>query len=149
MIVLGLVLVLVAVAAGVAVTVDEPSVTTTVTVFNRTYELTSTEMFAAGVVAAALFLLGFALILSGGRRSAGRRQRLRASRLEARDRVARLEDEKRELERQLENTPDAPAPPPAPVATTDTTDTADDRLVAGGRHTRAVDEPVDAPAERG
>lgn len=143
MIVLGLVLVLVAAAAGIAVTVGEPAASMTVTVFNRTYELTSTEMFFIGAAAAALFLLGFALIVRGGRRGAVRRQRLRDARLEARDRVVQLEDEKRELERRLENAPAS----------------SDDRLVAGGRQPRRVDEPVgesvepvgepaDAPAER-
>ncbi|MFC7103548.1 hypothetical protein ACFQQB_25770 [Nonomuraea rubra] len=39
---------------------------------------------------------------SGSRRTARQRRRLRSARAEASDRVARLEDEKRDLERKLE-----------------------------------------------
>ncbi|WP_344863689.1 hypothetical protein [Planomonospora alba] len=98
-------------AAVVAVSWDEAatsSATASFTVFDRTFQLSQLEFFFAGVVTGAVFLLGLALLLAGFRRAAARRRRLRDSRLAARDRVAQLEEEKRELERKLERTPAAP-----------------------------------------
>ncbi|SFK04395.1 hypothetical protein SAMN05216275_11625 [Streptosporangium canum] len=111
MIVLGLLLIILAGAAVVAVSWDEAATATTpasFTVFDQTIQLSQLEFFFAGAVTGALFLLGLAVMFSGMRRSATHRRKLRSSRMEARDRVARLEEEKRELERKLETTPAAP-----------------------------------------
>ncbi|MEV7008698.1 hypothetical protein [Streptosporangium sp. NPDC051022] len=119
MIVLGLLLIVLAGATVIAVSWDETAAATTTasfTVFDRTIQLSQLEFFFAGAVTGAVFLLGLAILFAGMRRSAVQRRRMRDSRLEARDRVARLEKEKRELERKLEETPAAPATTPAPAA---------------------------------
>lgn len=114
MIVLGLLFVLLA-AGAVVVTVMEPSTTASTasfTMFGYTVQPNHLEMFVAGAGAAVALLLGFALINAGSRRSARRRRRFHDSQAEA----ARLESEKRALERKLE--PDGRMEP-------------GDRLVAG------------------
>jgi hypothetical protein len=50
--------------------------------------------------------VGIAMVSSGSRRSAHRRRNVRAARAEASSKVARLEDEKRELERKLQREPE-------------------------------------------
>ncbi|GIH97272.1 hypothetical protein Psi01_79020 [Planobispora siamensis] len=144
-------------AAAIAVSWDETAASTATasfTVFDRTVQFTQLEFFFAGVATGAVFLLGLALLFAGLRRSAARRKQLRATRMEARDRVAQLEEEKRELERKLEATPTTPAPAPAVDRDRDGVDDRDeptgphpridvprqsnDQLVAG-RHQRTVD----------
>ncbi|MBG0827232.1 hypothetical protein HS041_05590 [Planomonospora sp. ID67723] len=135
MIVLGLLLIVLAGAAVIAVSWDETAASTATasfTVFDRTFQFTQLEFFFAGVATGAVFLLGLAMLLAGMRRSAVHRKRLRDSRLEARDRVARLEEEKRELERKLETAP-------APAVDRDR-DGIDDRNEDTGPHPR-VDVP--------
>ncbi|MFC4058556.1 hypothetical protein ACFOWE_09640 [Planomonospora corallina] len=113
MIVLGLLLIVLAGAVMVAAFWNETALSSAAasfTVFDRTFQFSPLEFFLAGAATGALFLLGLALLLSGVRHAAARRRRLRDSRLAARDRVAQLEEEKRELERRLEQ---APAAPPA------------------------------------
>ncbi len=140
-------------ATVIAVSWDETTAATATasfTVFGRTVQLSQLEFFFAGAVTGAIFLLGLAIIFGGMRRSAVQRRRLRDSRLEARDRVARLEEEKRELERKLEETPattgttappvtaTAPAahtPPTAPVVDRDR-DGVDDRAETTAPHPR-------------
>jgi hypothetical protein len=99
MIFLGLVLVLLAGGAIVLVATEESA---RYILFGYTFQFDHVEMFAAGAVTAAVLLAGLALIGVGARRSARRRRRLRSARTEASNRLARLEDEKRELERRLE-----------------------------------------------
>ncbi|MFB9879300.1 hypothetical protein ACFFMN_15240 [Planobispora siamensis] len=154
---LGLLLIVLAGAAAIAVSWDETAASTATasfTVFDRTVQFTQLEFFFAGVATGAVFLLGLALLFAGLRRSAARRKQLRATRMEARDRVAQLEEEKRELERKLEATPTTPAPAPAVDRDRDGVDDRDeptgphpridvprqsnDQLVAG-RHQRTVD----------
>ncbi|GAA2851161.1 hypothetical protein GCM10010517_08740 [Streptosporangium fragile] len=140
MIVLGLLLIVLAGATVIAVSWDETAASTATasfTVFDRTFQLTQLEMFFAGVATGAVFLLGLAIVLAGMRRSAVRRRRLRASRAEARDRVARLEEEKRELERKLEEAPTpAPTPSAAAPAVDRDRDGVDDRLENTAPHPR-------------
>ncbi|WP_378785922.1 hypothetical protein ACFMQL_15030 [Nonomuraea fastidiosa] len=99
MIVLGLLMILLAGAAFALVLVEQSS---RYVLFGQTFELGYVEMFLTGAAAAALLLVGLWLMGSGSRRTARQRRRLRSARAEASDRVARLEDEKRELERRLE-----------------------------------------------
>lgn len=99
MIVLGLVLILLAGAAFALVLFEQSS---RYILFGYTFELGHVEMFLTGAAAAALLLVGLWLLGSGSRRTARQRRRLRSARAEASDRVARLEDEKRDLERRLE-----------------------------------------------
>ncbi|MER7132814.1 hypothetical protein [Streptosporangium saharense] len=118
-------------ATVVAVSWDEAATaasTATFTVFDRTIQLSQLEFFFAGAVTGMVFLLGLALLFAGMRHSAVRRRKMHASRLEARDRVARLEQEKRELERKLEETP-------APVVDRDR-DGVDDRAETTAPHPR-------------
>ncbi|GAA3248797.1 hypothetical protein [Nonomuraea helvata] len=103
MILLGLILVLLAGGALALVLTEESA---RYILFGYTFELNQVEMFLAGAAAAAVLLLGLWLIGSGSRRSAKRRRALRGARAEASNRVARLEDEKRELERRLEHSPE-------------------------------------------
>ncbi|GAA3108623.1 hypothetical protein [Streptosporangium carneum] len=155
MLVLGLLLIVLAGATVIAVSWDETTTaasTATFTVFDQTIQLSQLEFFFAGAITGAVFLLGLAMLFAGMRHSAVRRRRLRDSRLEARDQVARLEEEKRELERKLEETPSAPVAAPAtsttPVAGRDRTtpvvdrdrDGVDDRLEDTGPHPR-IDVP--------
>ncbi|MEV4242715.1 hypothetical protein AB0J63_04820 [Streptosporangium canum] len=146
MIVLGLLLIILAGAAVVAVSWDEAATATTpasFTVFDQTIQLSQLEFFFAGAVTGALFLLGLAVMFSGMRRSATHRRKLRSSRMEARDRVARLEEEKRELERKLQTDPAAPA---APVVDRDR-DGVDDRVQTTARP--QVDRDHDGVDDRG
>jgi hypothetical protein len=122
MLALGILLILLAIAAAVAVTINEPAASTTVTVFGRTFEVSATEMFILGLITAAVFLLGLWLLLKGLRRGRAKRKELRYARLEGRERVARLEEENRDLQRRLQGasparetgTTAAPAAEPAP-----------------------------------
>ncbi|GHH71932.1 hypothetical protein GCM10017673_26200 [Streptosporangium violaceochromogenes] len=101
-------MILLAGAAVIAVSWDEATTTTATasfTVFDRAFQLSQLEFFFAGAVTGVVFLFGVALLLGGMRRSSVRRRKLYDSRLQARDRVARLEREKEELERKLEKTP--------------------------------------------
>ncbi|WP_336212059.1 hypothetical protein [Nonomuraea sp. LPB2021202275-12-8] len=111
MIFLGLLLVLLAGAAVVLVATEESA---RYILFGYTFEPNHIEMFVAGAATAGVLLLGIWLMMLGSRRSAQRRRRLRSVRADASDRVAKLEDEKRELERKLERE-----------------HTTDDQLVAG------------------
>ncbi|WP_326646516.1 hypothetical protein OG884_17990 [Streptosporangium sp. NBC_01755] len=146
MIVLGLLLVVLASATVIAVSWDETAASTTTatfTVFDRVIQLTQLELFFAGVATGAVLLLGLGIMFAGMRRSSSHRRRLRASRAEARDRVTRLEEEKRELERKLEATPAASrtlaaaTAPAAPAADRDRDrDGVDDRAEDTAPHPR-------------
>ncbi|MER5624667.1 hypothetical protein ABT061_26905 [Streptosporangium sp. NPDC002544] len=119
MIVLGLLLIVLAGATVIAVSWDETAASTTTatfTMFDRVIQLTQLELFFAGVATGAVLLLGLGIMFAGMRRSSAHRRRLRTSRAEARDRVIRLEEEKRELERKLEATPATPTASTAPAA---------------------------------
>ncbi|MEU4533782.1 hypothetical protein AB0G15_02840 [Streptosporangium sp. NPDC023825] len=129
-------------ATVIAVSWDETAASTTTasfTVFDRLFQFTQLELFFAGVATGAVFLLGLGMMFSGMRRSAAKRRNLRASRMEARDRVTRLEEEKRELERKLEETPATAAPATAttttPVVDRDR-DGVDDRVEDTAPHPR-------------
>ncbi|WP_147268603.1 hypothetical protein [Sphaerisporangium album] len=105
-------LIVLAGAALVAVATDGTGgVAMSVTVFDRTLELSKLELFLAGAAAAAVFLIGLMVLTGGMRRSGVRRRRLREARAES-ARVSRLEEEKRRLEQKLE----AESATPAPVA---------------------------------
>ncbi|MFI6506076.1 hypothetical protein ACIBCT_00585 [Streptosporangium sp. NPDC050855] len=138
-------------ATVIAVSWDETAASTTTatfTMFDRTYQLTQLELFFAGVATGAVFLLGLGIIFAGMKRSAARRRKLRAARAEEHDRVTRLEEEKRELERKLDETPATPATTASTTTTTTSTapavdrdrDGVDDRLEDTAPHPR-VDVP--------
>jgi hypothetical protein len=99
MIFLGLILVLLAGGAIALVATEESS---RYILFGYTFELNHLEMFLAGAVTMAVLALGLWMLGSGSRRTARQRRRLRSARAEATTQVARLEDEKRDLERRLE-----------------------------------------------
>ncbi|MBE3012223.1 hypothetical protein IL992_23930 [Microbispora sp. NEAU-D428] len=105
MVLLGLLLVLIAAAAVIEVSVNDTANTMPITVLDRTFNLSPFELFIAGVVTAVVFVVGLLLITGGMRRAAMKRRRRREERLAERDRVSRLEAEKRDLERRLETTP--------------------------------------------
>ncbi|MEV7807095.1 hypothetical protein AB0O28_29530 [Microbispora sp. NPDC088329] len=104
MVLLGLLLVLIAAAAVIEVSVNDTANTLPITVLDRTFNLSPFELFIAGAVTTAVFVAGLLLITGGMRRTAVKRRRLREARLAERDRVSRLEAEKRDLERRLETT---------------------------------------------
>ncbi|WP_433371020.1 hypothetical protein [Streptosporangium sp. CA-115845] len=138
MIVLGLLLIVLAGATVIAVSWDETAASTTTatfTMFDRVIQLTQLELFFAGVATGAVLLLGLGIVFAGMRRSSAHRRRLRTSRAEARDRVIRLEEEKRELERKLEANPATPTAPAAPVVDRDR-DGVDDRAEDTAPHPR-------------
>lgn len=147
MVLLGLLLVLIAAAAVIEVSVNDTANTLPITVLDRTFNLSPFELFIAGVVTAAVFVTGLLLITGGMRRAAVKRRRLREARLAERDRVSRLEAEKRDLERRLETTPkvdrdgdgvddraERPTAPHNRISVPAQKDSPD-QLVAGGRHT--------------
>lgn len=113
MVVLGILMILLAIAAAIAVLVNEPATATTITVFGRPFEVSTTQMFVLGVITTALFLIGLALLLNGLRRAGARRKELRYARLEGRDRLARLEEENRDLQRRLQGGTSSREAPPA------------------------------------
>ena len=137
MIVLGLLLIVLAGATVIAVSWDETAASTATasfTIFDRTVQLSQLELFFAGVAVGAVFLLGLMIMFAGMRRSSAQRRKLRSSRSEARDRVARLEKEKQELERKLDETPEVvPATAAAPVVDRDH-DGVDDRVETTAPH---------------
>lgn len=104
MVLLGLLLILIAAGAVIEVSVNDTANTMPITVLDRTFDLSPFELFIAGVVTAAVFVAGLLLITGGMRRAAVKRRRMRETRLAERDRVSRLEAEKRDLERRLETT---------------------------------------------
>ncbi|WP_169951505.1 hypothetical protein [Microbispora sp. H11081] len=110
MVLLGLLLVLIAAAAVIEVSVNDTANTLPITVLDRTFNFSPFELFMAGVVTTAVFVAGLLLITGGMRRSAVKRRKLREARLAERDRVSRLEAEKRDLERRLETSSTAAHP---------------------------------------
>ncbi|GAA0438464.1 hypothetical protein Acor_62660 [Acrocarpospora corrugata] len=122
MVLLGLLLIVVAAAALIEVSAIDSAVTTNVSVLDWTFSLTSVEVFLAGAATAMALLIGLALVVGGMRRSALRRRRRRTTRLAERDRVSRLENEKRDLERRLDT-----AGHPADPAVDNDHDGVDDR----------------------
>jgi Mg2+/citrate symporter len=107
MLILGLLLVVVSGAAGVLlIAYNNGGAEQTVTMFGRDWtSATMMEAFVAGMVVAAVFLLGVAMILSAGRRARVNRARYHEVRREAReaarerDRLAkqlRTEEDRRE-----------------------------------------------------
>lgn len=118
MLILGLLLLVVSGAAGgLLIAYNNGGTAEAVTMFGRTLvHATVMEAFVAGLVVAAVFLLGLWMIMSASRRARASRVRYREVRREARD-AARERDN---LARQLasdEPTATMPAPPagmPAP-----------------------------------
>ncbi|MEV4294001.1 hypothetical protein [Microbispora rosea] len=140
MVLLGLLLVLIAAAAVIEVSVNDTANTMPITVLDRTFNLSPFELFIAGVVTAAVFVAGLLLITGGMRRAAVKRRRQREARLAERDRVSRLEAEKRDLERRLETTPATPAASTASTAAPKVDrdgDGVDDRTERAERRERA------------
>ncbi|MFE3449818.1 hypothetical protein ACFXJ8_12875 [Nonomuraea sp. NPDC059194] len=130
MIVLGLILVLIAAAAIYLVAMEPDS---TYTLFGYTFEPSHLEMFLVGAATAGVLLLGLSMIGSGSRRSVLHRRKLREARVHANDRVARLEDEKRALERKLHDTDKSTDAATEPHAVPRQAPHPDDHLVAGRR----------------
>ncbi|GAA0995153.1 hypothetical protein GCM10009555_088810 [Acrocarpospora macrocephala] len=153
MVLLGLLLIVVAVVVAVQVFMLDSTVTTSVSVLDRTLSFTSVEVFVAGAATAVALLLGLALVVGGMHRSALRRRRRREAHLAERNRVSRLESEKRDLEKRLDtadrdHTGVDDQPVPAQTRTEDATLDPDgtrvppdsDKLVAGARHAHRPDE---------
>lgn len=87
MLILGLLLLVVSGAAGVLlIAYNTGGNTETVTLFGRDVaDVTMTQAFVAGLVVAAVFLLGLWMIMSAGRRARENRARYREVRREARE----------------------------------------------------------------
>ncbi|MEV0582851.1 hypothetical protein [Nonomuraea sp. NPDC050310] len=104
MLVLGVLLVLAAAGTIAFVAVNSTAMSdVTLSAFGYTVAANHLEMFIGGAVVAAVLLLGISMISSGGRRATARRREIRKARHEADTRVARLEEEKRALQRKLED----------------------------------------------
>ncbi|MEV4455639.1 hypothetical protein [Microbispora sp. NPDC049633] len=146
MVLLGLLLVLIAAAAVIEVSVNDTANTLPITVLDRTFNLSPFELFIAGVVTAVVFVVGLLLITGGMRRAAVKRRRLREARLAERDRVSRLEAEKRDLERRLETTSTASSTAERPKVDRDR-DGVDDRAERAERPT-APHNRVSVPAQQ-
>jgi len=124
MLILGLLLLVVSGAAGVLlIAYNQGGAEQTVTMFGRDWtSATMMEAFVAGLVVAAVFLLGLWMIMAGSRRARANRARYREVRNEAkqaareRDRLAkqlRTEEDRRESATETMVTPSngtAPAP---------------------------------------
>ncbi|WP_283139774.1 hypothetical protein [Rhizohabitans arisaemae] len=128
---LGILLMLAGAAAAYLIVPIETGITT-ISVFDRTYALSPQNIFLLGTACGVTVILGLVLIFAGARRAAVRRRALFDSRSESRRQVAKLEKEKKDLERKLEDnqtaTPTETVPARSPSATSMT-----DRLVAGAR----------------
>ncbi|WP_157518290.1 hypothetical protein [Herbidospora mongoliensis] len=140
MVLLGLLLIVLAGAVLIEISVQETTATATtpISVLDWNFTLTSFEMFLLGVGTAAGVLIGLAMVSGGMRRGVARRRRLREERLAERDRVSRLESEKRNLEQKLvdqnhNGVDDRDETRPVEHAEDG------DQLVAGGRHSRRDD----------
>lgn len=117
MLVLGVLLVLAAAGTIAFVTVNSTAMSdVTFSAFGYSVTADHLEMFLAGAVIAALLLLGISMIGSGSRRAAARRRELRQARHATDDEVARLEEEKRALERRLADERDSTATDRSPSA---------------------------------
>ncbi|MDF5757554.1 hypothetical protein [Spongiactinospora sp. TRM90649] len=149
MVLLGLLFMIVAVAAGVVVFTTDTAATTTmpIRVLDRTLELSQSEIFLAGIVAAVIFVIGLSMLSGGLRRTLMLRRDLRRTRGEAR-RARRLEEEKRELERRLGGSAPA-APTHAPAAASEGPATGPMPVVQPdarpGRHAAGEDAPAQRP----
>ncbi|WP_405150813.1 hypothetical protein OG589_18860 [Sphaerisporangium sp. NBC_01403] len=153
MIVLGLLFILLAGAALVAVANDATGgVTASITVLDRTLQLSKLELFLAGAATAAVFLIGLMMLTGGMRRTGAKRRKLREARVETRDRVARLEEEKRRLERKLESeasaTPATATPAAVPVAVPVETTPAGRHAHVSDRDGDGVDDRAESTDER-
>ncbi|WP_061294994.1 hypothetical protein [Herbidospora cretacea] len=140
MVLLGLLLIVVAGAVLIEISIQDTTATasTPISVFDWNFTLTAFEMFLLGAATAAGVLIGLAMVSGGMRRSVTKRRRLREERLAERDRVSRLESEKRNLERKLvdqnhNGVDDRDETRPVDRAEDN------DQLVAGGRHSRRDD----------
>lgn len=140
MVLLGLLLIVVAGAVLIEISIQDTTATATtpITVLDWNFTLTSFEMFLLGAATAAGVLIGLAMVSGGMRRGVAKRRKMREERLAERDRVSRLESEKRDLEQQLvdrnhNGVDDRDETPPADRVEDG------DRLVAGGRHSRRED----------
>lgn len=111
MLVLGLLLVVLSGAVGVLlIAYNTGGEQQTVTMFGRDLaDVTVMQAFVAGLVVAAVFLIGLSMILSAGRRAKENRQRYREARREAKS-AARERDE---LAEQLRKEDDHRAAPTA------------------------------------
>src|SRR4051812_21635099 len=103
MVLLGLLLILVAAGAVIEGSLNDTANTLPIDVMDRTFNLSPFELFIAGAATAAVFVIGLLMVMAGMRRSTVKRRKLREARLAERDRVSRLEAEKRDLERRLES----------------------------------------------
>ncbi|MEZ0071397.1 hypothetical protein [Planotetraspora sp. GP83] len=149
MVLLGLLLIVVAAAAMIEVSVNDAANTTPITIWERTFNLSPFELFIAGAVTAAVFLIGLLLVSGGMRRAAVKRKRLREARLAERDRVSRLEAEKRDLERRLETENTTTTDAEAGVVDRDRDGVDDREETATGRNLRpAVDRDADGVDDR-
>lgn len=117
MLILGLLLVVVSGAAGVLlIAYNNGGATQTVTMFGRDlFHATMMEAFVAGLVVAAVFLLGLWLIMAAGRRARENRARYREVRREARD-AARERDKLAKRLATEEPATDTMVTPPAGTA---------------------------------
>lgn len=127
MLILGLLLLVVSGAAGVLlIAYNQGGAEQTVTMFGRDWtSATMVEAFVAGLVVAAVFLLGLWMIMSASRRARENRARYREVRREAReaarerDRLAkqlRTEEDRREPATETMVTPPNNGTPTAPAA---------------------------------
>lgn len=139
MIFLGLLLVLLAAGSAILVLSEESA---RYILFGYTFQPNHVEMFLVGAATTAALFLGLWLITAGTRRTAKRRRELLHARHNASNKVAKLENEKRELQRKLERekaAKDHADDHTDHVGNHARTDTrTDDRLVAGrpGEHRR-------------
>lgn len=147
MLILGLLLLVVSGAAGVLlIAYNTGGTAQTVTLFGRDLaDVTVMQAFVAGLVVAAVFLLGLWMIMSAGRRARENRARYREVRREARE-AARERDR---LAKQLATEEDRQAPPVtdtrhAPVADT-RREPATDNTVTPPMGTRTSSESAGAP----
>lgn len=138
MLLLGLLLLVVSGAAGVLlIAYNTGGTAQTVTMFGRDLgDFTMMQAFIAGLVVAAVFLLGLWMIMSAGRRARENRARYREVRREARE-AARERDR---LAKQLANEEDRHEP-----VMDDRREPATETMVTPQMGTRAHSEPAGAP----
>lgn len=140
MVLLGLLLIGAGSAALALVFAQPTLASTSFTLLDRPFAVTGVEMFLAGAVTALTLLLGMTLVVKGLHRNLALRQHRHRVDQRTREKLARLEEEKRDLQLQVGQSahPNATQQQPSTPRSRRRRPLTSDRLVAGSRRNPAA-----------